>query len=78
MTIDTTTTATIWLGDSEDPMNGPVVLENEETAIAVERTDVNEIAIHATMPGDKNALVSLYFTRDKAAIVAADLIRAWQ
>ena len=69
--------AKIWLGDLDDPMDGPVVLEGEATTVAVEYTDVNEIAIHATMPGDDNALVSLYLTRDQAALVAADLLRAW-
>lgn len=72
------TNARIWLGDLDDPMDGEVVLENESTVVTIERTDVNEIAIHATMPGDDNALVSVYFTRHEAANIAAEILRAWQ
>lgn len=70
--------ATIWLGDLDDPMNGPAVLEIEATIVNVERTDDDEVAIHATMPGDDNALVSLYMTCDQADVIAAHLIRAGQ
>lgn len=70
--------AKIWLGDLDDPMDGDVVLENVPAVVAVERSDSDEVAIHITMPGDDNALVSVFFTRHEAATIAADLIRAWQ
>lgn len=73
-----TTNAKIWLGDTDNPMDGEVVIENEATSVAVERSDHDEVSIHATMPGDNNALVSLYFTRHEAANIAADILRAWQ
>lgn len=72
------TNAKIWLGDTENPMDGEVVIENEATSVAVERSDHDEVAIHATMPRDDNALVSLYFTRHEAANLAAAILRAWQ
>lgn len=70
--------AKIWLGDTDDPMDGEVVIENEYTVVAVERSDHDEVSVHATMPGDNNALVSLYFTRHTAANLAAEILRAWQ
>jgi len=73
MATKTHSNATIWLselGDSE-----ALVLANEKVIVETERTDVNEIAVHATLPGDDNAIVSIYLTRDKAAVLAADLLQ---
>lgn len=68
-------TGLIWLGDTEDPTDGPVVLEGADAEFAVERSDNDEVSIHATLPGDSNALVSLYMTRFQATYLAALLIR---
>jgi|SRR5215212_1908638 len=67
------TNATIWLGDLADPMNGRPVLQDEDCAVAVEGDATDEVVIHATMPGDRNALLSLSMTRTNAALVATQL-----
>lgn len=72
---DDTIKGLIWLGDTEDPMNGPVVLEGADAEFMVERSDDDEVSIHATLPGDDNALVSLYMSRSQATYIAALLIR---
>lgn len=63
----------IWLGDVFYPMDSPPVLEGEATYIDVERTDDDEVALHATMPGDDHALVSVFMTCQQATFIAAAL-----
>lgn len=53
----------LWIGDMSDPAAGDPVLEGEDVRIRVERTDHDEVAIHATFDGDDNAAVTLYFSR---------------
>lgn len=63
----------VWIGDAADPMNGPVVLEGEDCAYSVERSDDDEVSLHATLPGDDNAVASFYMNR-VAALALAKLI----
>jgi hypothetical protein len=65
--------AKLWVGDSDDPMNGEVVLENVAGNVTIERTDEDEVAIHATLPGDQNAIASFYLSNAEAALLAAQL-----
>lgn len=68
--------STIWVGDAADPTDGTPVLEGEVVATSIEVTDVDEIAVHATLVGDSNAVASLYFTCAEAALLAARLSAA--
>lgn len=73
---DTRVTTRLWV-DGESFMENGEILEYEGTEVSldVERSDVNEVAIHLMIDG-AGSKCSYYFDREEAADLAAALLKA--
>lgn len=66
-------TGGVWINDPADLDES--LVENEKAVLMIERTDEDEVAIHATVHGDDQAVVTLYTDRS-GAFALAGLLQA--
>lgn len=62
----------VWLNNPDDLL-ADALIELDDADITAERTEDDEVAIHATLDGDPSAVVSLYLTPAAGALLAARL-----
>lgn len=62
----------VWIGDPAcDPIDADPILHDEPIIASIEMTAPDEVCIHATRDGDRNALVTIALTPEAwTALVA--------